>query len=226
MAEHDASVLTLRRLVHRFGKRVVLDIDRWSAAKGRHCLIEGPSGSGKSTLLHLIAGLLRPDSGEIILEDQPLGALSGRALDRLRSQRIGIILQNFHLIEALDVRANLRLAQSLSGSQPEPEVIDALLAQLGLSGLAQNKPAALSQGERQRVAIIRAVLNRPTLLLADEPTSALDDRHAEAVLKLLIDQADAAGATLLMATHDSRAKAHLPVGLKLGDPSLRERPTC
>jgi putative ABC transport system ATP-binding protein len=224
MAADDACVLSLRRLVHRFGARVVLDIDHWSVARGAHCLIVGPSGSGKSTLLHLIAGLQRPTRGEIVVEGRSLGALPGPALDRLRGRRIGVVLQNFHLIEALDLRANLRLAQALSGSPPDSGAIDALLEKLGLAGLAHRKPATLSQGERQRAAIIRAVLNRPALLLADEPTSALDDRHALAVLDLLVSEADAAGATLLMATHDSRAKARLATGLRLGDPSIGETP--
>jgi len=216
MADSNDSVLEIRNLAHRFDDRVVLDIENWTVQRGGHCLIEGASGSGKSTLLHLIAGLMRPGSGKIVLEGQEVSNLSGQHLDRLRGQKIGIVLQNFHLINALDIRGNLRLAQSLAGAAPEIGRIDDLLERLGLAKFARRKPAALSQGERQRVAIIRAVLNRPVLLLADEPTSALDDRHAEAVLELLIKQADAAGATLLMASHDTRAKTHLPVGLTLG----------
>ncbi len=216
-ADDAERVLSVQHLVHGFGDRTVLAIDHWSVVRGGHCLIEGPSGSGKSTLLHLIAGLMRPSSGRIDVLGQEVGGLSGRALDRLRGRSIGIVLQRFHLIEALDVMANLRLAQSLAGAAPDAERARSLLDQVGLATLAEKKPSTLSEGERQRVAILRAIINRPTLLLADEPTSALDDRHAEAVLNLLITQADAAGATLLMATHDARAKARLPVGLKLGD---------
>jgi putative ABC transport system ATP-binding protein len=221
-ADDDRMVLSVRNLVHNFGGRTVLAIDHWSVVQGEHGLIEGPSGSGKSTLLHLIAGLMRPSSGRIDVLGQELGSLSGRALDRLRGRSIGIVLQRFHLIEALDVMANLRLAQSLAGATPDAEQAEALLDRVGLATLAKKKPSMLSEGERQRVAILRAVINQPALLLADEPTSALDDHHAGAVLDLLITQADAAGATLLMATHDARAKERLPVGLRLGDASAGE----
>lgn len=209
-------VLSVEKLVHGFDQQTVLAIDHWSVAPGAHGLIEGPSGSGKSTLFHLIAGLMRPISGEITLESQRVDQLSGQTLDRFRGQNIGIVLQNFHLIDALDVLGNLRLAQSLAGGKPDAMAAEALLGEVGLASLARRKPRTLSQGERQRVAIIRAVINKPALLLADEPTSALDDRHAEAVLELLIGQADAARATLLMASHDARAKSHLPTSLKLG----------
>lgn len=217
MADGDDVVLAIRDLVHVFDDQPVLDIETWSVDRGRHCLIEGSSGSGKSTLLHLIAGLMRPRSGQVTLDGEEVSSMSGQRLDRLRGQKIGIVLQNFHLIDALDVKGNLHLAQSLAATTQDGGRIDELLGRLGLAGLARRKPAALSQGERQRVAIVRSVINRPVLLLADEPTSALDDRHAEAVLELLIQEADLVGATLLMASHDSRAKAHLPVGLRLGD---------
>ena len=215
----NKTVLELRDLVHAFDGRPVLDVVHWTVGRGEHCLIQGPSGSGKSTLLHLIGGLMRANHGKLMVEGQALDELPARALDRLRGQKIGIVLQNFHLIEALDVASNLRLAQSLGGAMPDEERIETLLQSLGLAHLARRKPKALSHGERQRVAIVRAVINRPVLLLADEPTSALDDANASAVLHLLVDQADTAGATLLMASHDSRAMAHLPVGLQLGDVS-------
>jgi putative ABC transport system ATP-binding protein len=216
MSLNESAVLEIQDLVQTFGDRKILDLKHWSVTPGAHCLIEGQSGSGKSTLLHLIAGLMRPSAGLIAIERQPLSRLSGRALDELRGKKIGIVLQSFHLIEALDVLGNLKLAQSLAGNRPNTEQIMHLLSIVGIDQLAGRKPRALSQGERQRVAIVRAIINRPALLLADEPTSALDDRHADAVLNLLIEQADEAGATLLMATHDARAKASLPVGLSLG----------
>ncbi|MEL6964301.1 MAG: ATP-binding cassette domain-containing protein [Pseudomonadota bacterium] len=215
-------VLSVQRLVQTFGDRTPLSIDHWSVRRGLHGVIEGPSGSGKSTLLHLIAGLRRPTSGRIDVLGQDLGRLSNRELDRLRGGSIGIVLQRFHLIEALDVLDNLRLAQSLAGVAFDVDRADALLDQVGLTAIRGKKPSALSEGERQRVAILRAVINKPALLIADEPTSALDDRHAEAILDLLITQADAAGATLVMATHDARVKERLPIGLRLGDMSASE----
>lgn len=215
-------VVSVQKLVQRFGSRTLLSIDSWSVRNGEHCLIEGQSGSGKSTLLHLIAGLRTPTSGRIDVLGQELSRLSSHALDRLRGVSIGIVLQRFHLIEALDVVGNLRLAQSLAGQPCDVKRAHNLLDQVGLTSIREKKPSALSEGERQRVAILRAVINKPALLIADEPTSALDDRHADAILDLLIAQANTAGATLVMATHDARVKERLPVSLKLGDSSASE----
>jgi putative ABC transport system ATP-binding protein len=168
--------------------------------------------------LHLIAGLLPPDRGSVRVAGQDLGALTPAQLDAWRGKMIGIVLQRLHLIPALTVRDNLRLARTLARLPPDPARIDALIAQLGLSALADARPRRLSEGEAQRVAIGRAVVNQPALILADEPTSALDDANCEAVLALLRAQAEASGATLVIATHDARLKPffqhrlELPVG--------------
>jgi putative ABC transport system ATP-binding protein len=199
-----APLLEAHGLVQRFDGRVVLEIPAWSVMPGEHCLVLGPSGCGKSTLLHLIAGLLRPSAGRIAIAGRDLAALRGSEMDALRGRRIGIVLQSLHLIGALTAEGNLRLARSLAGLPPDPGRIEALLAGLGIADLAAVRPARMSQGERQRLAIARAVVNRPELVLADEPTSALDDANCEAVLDLLLRQADAAGATLVIATHDAR----------------------
>lgn len=199
-----APVLEVLGLVQAFEARTVLEIDQWSVAGGRHLLVLGPSGSGKSTLLHLIAGLLAPTRGRIRVAGRDVAALSPGARDALRGREVGIVLQGLHLIGALSVRDNLRLARSLAGLPPDPAGIERLLEKLGLATLAAARPARLSEGERQRLAIARAVVNRPALILADEPTSALDDRNCEAVLDLLLDQAETSGATLVIASHDGR----------------------
>jgi len=209
-------VLTVRDLVQRFGARTVLEIASWSVAPGAHSLVLGPSGSGKSTLLHLIAGLLRPSAGRIAVAGRELAALGPAALDRMRSRSIGIVLQRLHLIGALSVRDNLRLARSLAGLPAEPARIDALLDQLGLGPFARALPRQLSQGEAQRVAIARALVNRPTLILADEPSAALDDANCAAVTELLLRQAEASGATLVIATHDRRLAPWFGAQLSLG----------
>jgi putative ABC transport system ATP-binding protein len=210
-----APALAIAGLSQRFGARTVLEIERWIVPAGQHSLVLGPSGSGKSTLLHLIAGLLRPSAGRILVAGQELQALAPAARDAFRGRRIGIVLQNLHLIGALSVADNLRLARKLAGLPPDPDGIAGLLARLGLEGLAGVRPERLSHGERQRVAIARAVLNRPALLLADEPTSALDDANCAAVLGLLREAAAAAGASLLIATHDQRLKAAFEHRLEL-----------
>ena len=211
----ERAAVDVRDLVQVFGARTVLDLPAWRVGRGAHSLVIGPSGCGKSTLLHLLAGLIRPSRGRIAIDGQELAALGGAALDAFRGKRIGIVLQSMHLIGALNVRDNLRLARRLARQPPAPERIVALLAELGLARLARSRPHQLSQGERQRLAIARAVVNRPSLILADEPTSALDDANCAAVLDLLRRQAQATGATLMVATHDHRLAAHFAHRLEL-----------
>jgi putative ABC transport system ATP-binding protein len=208
-------VLVLNGLSRTYGVRTVVAVPSWAVAAGQHSLILGPSGSGKSTLLHLIAGLLRPSRGHVVVAGQDLGALAPAELDAFRGRSIGIVLQRLHLIPALTVRDNLRLARTLARLPPDAAQIDALIADLGLAALAGARPSRLSQGEAQRVAIARAVVNRPMLILADEPTSALDDVNCTAVLALLRAQAEASGATLVVATHDARLKPHFGHRLEL-----------
>ena len=205
----------LRGLAQLYGARTVLDLPAWRVERGAHSLVLGPSGCGKSTLLHLIAGLIRPSRGSVVIEGQDLAAMPAAALDAFRGRRIGIVLQSMHLIGALRVRDNLRLARSLARLPPAPQRIDGLLEELGLAPLARAWPRELSQGERQRLAIARAVLNHPALILADEPTSALDDANCAAVVDLLRGQAEATGATLLVATHDQRLAPHFAQRLEL-----------
>jgi putative ABC transport system ATP-binding protein len=208
-------VLALDGLARAYGVRTVVAVPSWTVAVGQHSLILGPSGSGKSTLLHLIAGLLRPSRGRVLVAGQDLAALSPADLDAFRGRTIGIVLQRLHLIPALTVRDNLRLARTLARLPPDPARIDSLLAELGLAALASARPRRLSEGEAQRVAIARAVVNHPALILADEPTSALDDANCQTVLALLRAQAAASGATLVIATHDARLKAHFGQRLEL-----------
>jgi putative ABC transport system ATP-binding protein len=208
-------VLLLDGISRAYGGRTVVAIQSWVVAAGQHSLILGPSGSGKSTLLHLIAGLLRPSRGRVVIAGQDLGALTPAELDGFRGRTIGIVLQRLHLIPALTVRDNLRLARTLARLPPDPARIDSLLAELGIAVLAGARPSRLSEGEAQRVAIARAVVNHPALILADEPTSALDDANCATVLALLRAQAEASGATLVIATHDARLKAHFGHRLEL-----------
>jgi putative ABC transport system ATP-binding protein len=135
--------------------------------------------------------------------------------DAFRARHVGLVPQTLHLIGVLDVRGNLRLARSLAGLPADEAWIEACLASLGIAQLAGHKAADLSVGEAQRVAIARAVVARPELILADEPTSALDDANCERALKLLLDQAAACAATLVIATHDQRIRDRFPRRLEL-----------
>jgi putative ABC transport system ATP-binding protein len=214
-ASAERPALMLDGLARVYGVRTVVAIPSWAVAAGQHSLILGPSGSGKSTLLHLIAGLLRPSRGRVLVAGQDLAALTPAELDAFRGRLIGIVLQRLHLITALTVRDNLRLARTLARLPPDAPRIEGLIAELGLGALAGARPDRLSQGEAQRVAIARAVVNHPALILADEPTSALDDANCATVLALLRAQAEASGATLLIATHDARLKEHFGHRLEL-----------
>jgi len=208
-------MIALRGLEHRYAGAPVLQLADWRVAPGERWLVTGPSGSGKSTLLHVVAGLVRPTQGEVLVAGIDLLGLEHRNLDHFRGKTIGIVLQALHLVRHLSVRDNLRLAQYLAHlPQDGARVLEALAA-LGIADKAQRRPAELSQGERQRVAIARAVVNRPKLLLADEPTANLDDAAASRAIELLFAQAELHAATLVVATHDSRVKERFTNVVKL-----------
>lgn len=171
--------------------------------KGDRILLLGPSGSGKTTLLSVLAGLLPPTSGTVLLDGRDLYTMASKDRDRLRGQCFGFVFQILHLLPSLTLRQNIALAGDLTGHADQAR-IDRLLESLDLAGKAHRKPGALSQGEQQRAAIARAVLNRPAIIIADEPTSALDDANAQGVVDLLLSQAEETGAALLIATHDRR----------------------
>ncbi len=178
-------------------------------------LVLGPSGSGKTTLLSVLAGLLKPATGSVHFKGHDVYTLAPRARDHLRGENFGFVFQTLHLLPTLNLRQNIALAADMADMPRDEKRIDHLMTTLGLIGKAHRKPEALSQGEQQRAAIARAVLNRPKIIMTDEPTSALDDENAEIVLKLLHDQAKEAGAALLIATHDNRIIHHFKHVIRL-----------
>jgi len=208
-------VLSVKGLRQRYGAGEVLALERFEAAAGEHWLVLGVSGSGKTTLLNLIAGLLRPSAGAIEVSGQPLAGLQGAALDRWRGRAVGIVPQKLHLVSSLSVLQNLLLAPYLAGLAADKARAASLLEKLELAEHSGKKPNQLSHGQAQRVAIARAVMNRPKLLLADEPTANLDDANCFSALQLLQDQSRECGATLIVATHDQRAKARFEKRLEL-----------
>lgn len=208
-------MLSIRDLRHEYGGRTVLSIPSWDVAKGEASLVIGPSGSGKSTLIGAIAGLITPTAGSVKVADEEITRLAAVRRDAFRARHVGLVPQTSHLISVLDVRGNLRLARRLAGLAPDEAWLEAILASLGIAQLGGHKAVNLSVGEAQRVAIARAVVARPQLILADEPTSALDDANCERALRLLLDQAAACGATLVIATHDQRIRDRFPRRLEL-----------
>ena len=199
-------MFSLTDVRHHYEDRLALAIDAWHVDQGAHWLVMGPSGSGKSTLLNLLSGTLRSQAGKVIVAGQDFTGLSGARLDRFRGQHIGLVLQRLHLVESLSVEANLLLAQYCAGLPQDKQRVRSVLAELGLGDRVSDFPRQLSHGQAQRVAVARAVLNRPKLILADEPTSNLDDRNCEQALNLLVEQANRCEATLLIATHDARLR--------------------
>jgi putative ABC transport system ATP-binding protein len=203
-------VFAVDNLKHAYNGTEVLNVADWRAEQGAQWLVIGPSGSGKTTLLHILAGILRPSAGSVGVAGQDLTALRAQQLDRFRGQHIGIVLQRLHLIPSLRVIDNLLLAQYLAGLPQDRARVHEVLKSLDLGGRESAYPHELSFGQAQRVAVARAVVNRPKLLLADEPTSNLDDARCRQALELLLSMAQACNATLVIATHDQRIRARIP----------------
>lgn len=202
------------------GRRLVLDRVCLSAGAGQFLAITGPSGSGKSTLLNTIAAIETTDSGRIEVSGVDVTALKEPQSTLYRRSRVGFVYQSFNLIPTLTVEENLRLPLELCGISDSSRVID-MLAQLGLADRASSYPGVLSGGEQQRVAIGRAMIHRPVLILADEPTGNLDEKAGDKVLQLL-RQAATQGACVLMVTHSQRAAAMADREFRLSGGRLSE----
>ena len=184
-----------------FGMRV----DSFSVPQGSSAALVGPSGSGKTTLLGLIAGTLRADSGRINVNDQTITDFNDGDLGRFRIGNVGQVFQAFELLNYLTVSENVMLPWYISGNGRKDDIRQRaadLLCGVGLEPKLNARPEELSQGEQQRVAVCRAMLNNPRVLLADEPTGNLDQGNKQNVVDLLVEQATQNNSTLLMVTHD------------------------
>ncbi len=182
-----------------------------NVASGERIAIVGPSGSGKTTLLHLIAGILTPSHGTIQVQGQPINSHGDAARRAFRVAHIGLVFQSFELVSYLDVFENIllpyRLNSALRLTSDVSRRVEQLASETGIAHRLHYFPHRLSQGEKQRVAICRAILPDPPLLLADEPTGNLDPSVKQKVIDLLFSQLDRTGATLLMVTHDNEVAA-------------------
>src|SRR5438270_8457947 len=218
MKTDTAIVLRIRDLRKTYrsagGDVLVLRRLNLDVAAGERGELSGESGSGKSTLLHLIAGLDRPDGGEIRVADSTISGLTDPERAALRRDRLGLVFQQFNLIPSLNVLDNL-LFQSRIAGRHDAAWHDELVERLGLGGLLKRYPEQLSGGQQQRVAIGRALAARPLLLLADEPTGNLDEATADDVLALARDLVERTGCAFLMVTHSTRLAATLDRQIKL-----------
>lgn len=204
-------MLKVERLCKAFGTpaREVLAGVSLTLAAGEYIAIMGESGAGKSTLLNLIAGLEQADAGRILLDGHDLGVMDDAARTRLRRARMGFIFQAFHLLAHLDVERNVALPLALNGitGNAARARVQEVLEGVGLVARRKAMPSQLSGGEMQRVAVARALVHRPALVLADEPTGNLDDESAGQVLQLLSAQLQRDGAAGILVTHSQRAAA-------------------
>ena len=182
---------------------IALDSIEFSLERGEFVAVVGPSGSGKSTLLYTIGGLLQPDAGEVLFDSVPVYQLSKADRARLRVMELGFVFQTFNLVPYLSCLENVSFPALLAGCsrREAKDKAEHLLARLGMSARARHQPGQLSVGERQRVAVARAMVNAPRLLIADEPTANLDAGAASHVLDLLLE-ISGEGQSILMVTHD------------------------
>ncbi len=204
--------MTSRTIIeaHQLNKSYTIDARRiqvledvsLSIRSGEFAVIQGSSGSGKSTLLSLLSGLDRPDSGTVRIQDQNITKLSEDDLAPLRNRTFGFVFQSFHLVPSLSARENVMFPAELNHNPNAAAETDELLARVGLGARGRNMPHQLSGGEQQRVAICRALINRPAIIFADEPTGNLDSRSGEAILELLLEFQREYHTTLLMVTHN------------------------
>lgn len=179
----------------------VLDIEHFELQRGEQAVLLGSSGGGKTTLLNVIAGLRTPDSGRVLIDDIDVTRLSEAARDRFRAERIGFVFQTFNLLPAFTALENVLLGMSFGGARADRNRAKDLLARVGLSHRLGNRPAQLSVGERQRVAVARALANQPSLMLADEPTANVDAANQQTVLDMIRDTCREQNVSLLLVTH-------------------------
>ncbi|MDA9317968.1 ATP-binding cassette domain-containing protein [Flavobacteriaceae bacterium] len=207
-------MLITKEVEFNYDNQIFFKFQNIDLKSNENLLIIGNSGVGKTTLMHLLAGLLKSNSGSIKLFDQELSQLSSHQLDIFRKNNIGIVFQRSHFVNSLTVKENLQLAQYIANKKDNNR-IESILKKLNIFDKSNKKTNQLSQGEKQRASIALAIVNSPKLILADEPTSSLDDTNCSKVIKLLKKQATDFGAQLIVITHDSRLKEHFKKSIEL-----------
>ncbi len=215
-------VLEARHLTktYRIGEREIsiLEDISFGVPAGEFLVVEGASGSGKTTLLTLLSGLDRPTAGSVWIGETDITDLKEDELAPFRNETLGFVFQSFHLVPSLNALENVMLPAELRGDPRAPEKAEALMKRVGLADRRFNFPHQLSGGEKQRVALCRALVNEPEILFADEPTGNLDSENSDAILDLLLALRKEHGATLVMVTHspDIAAAADRTVTLRDG----------
>ena len=197
-----------------------------SVQPGEFVALMGPSGSGKSTLLQLLGGLDRPTTGAVVFDGHDISQLSDAKATRLRRERTGYIFQSFNLIPLLNVQENIELPFMIAGGTRDArDRVRKVIELVELAGKERHRPDQLSAGEQQRVAVARALVTRPSVLLADEPTGNLDYTNSGELLDALWRSSEEAGQTIVLVTHDARAAAYADRVLVIGDGHIQEEIT-
>jgi ABC-type lipoprotein export system ATPase subunit len=179
----------------------ILDVRQFRVEAGEQMVLVGRSGSGKTTLLHLIAGISRPDTGVIRIDGVNISQLPEAGRDRFRADKLGYVFQTFNLLSGFTALENVLLGMSFATGRARPDRAKQLLDRVGLAKRLHHKPAQLSVGEQQRVAVARALANKPRLLLADEPTANIDTRHQQQVVDLIRETCREENVALVLVTH-------------------------
>jgi putative ABC transport system ATP-binding protein len=210
----EPALLQIRGLSKSFpvpdgGSRTIIDIPEFSLGPGEHLALRGESGSGKTTFLNLIAGILSPDEGSILVDGSDMAAMGEHRRDRLRAASIGYIFQTFNLLQGYTCLENVLLGMTFGGHADRPRAL-ALLERVGLSSRLGHRPRQLSSGQQQRVAVARALAKHPNLVLADEPTGNLDRRNSREALALIRETCRESGAALLLVSHDPEVLGAFP----------------
>lgn len=183
------------------GRLPILDIPHFRVDAGEQLCLVGRSGSGKTTLLHTIAGISRPDSGVVEVDGTDITRLSEAVTDRFRAAKIGYIFQTFNLLPAFSALENVLLGMSFARGRTDEARARLLLDRVGLGHRLSHQPHQLSVGEKQRVAVARALANRPKLMLADEPTANVDARHQQQIIELIVNACREEEVSLVLVTH-------------------------
>jgi putative ABC transport system ATP-binding protein len=207
----NGAVVTATDVTRRYGEgETAVDALRGTSlvvAPGELVAVMGPSGSGKSTLMHILAGLDKPTSGDVVIAGESIIGMSDNDLTHLRRRSIGFIFQFFNLLPMLTAEENIVLPLAIAGEKPDAEWLEGLLTKMGLGNRRTHLPSELSGGQQQRVAIARALVSRPAIVFADEPTGNLDSKTSGEILELMRDSVESYGQTTVMVTHESRAAA-------------------
>lgn len=206
-------MVTLEQCRRRLGPGAFFHCEHFQAEAGDHIALWGPSGCGKSTMLNLVSGLLRLDSGRIVVDGTEIQDMTEGQLDHFRGERMGFVFQTFNLLAPFTALQNVMLAMRFSDTVPAKEWkprATMLLERVGLGHRLNSKPNTMSVGEQQRVAIARALANKQKLIIADEPTGSLDPKNAKAIMDLFLEVCTEEEVTMLLVTHDQALAERLP----------------